>query len=112
MVYLYYFNTGLTIIAEEKDGIWEYPMVFQHQIEPNGRVAVMFQPMFMFSKDPKMTPLSLDSLLFKSEADEKMTEKYQGLVTQARSATSGLVIPGGPSISMKPPNIRKPSTNN
>jgi len=123
MVKIFHFNTGLTVIADEKTEtlstgeklLWEYPMVFQQQIVPDpktgeGRVSIMFQPMFMFSKDPKMTPKNLSGLLFESEADEKMKEKYNGIVTQARSAASGLIIPGGPAINIKP-NIRKPSTN-
>ena len=121
MIKIFHFDTGLTVIADEKISMavgkepervfWDYPMVFQNQIDSSGRVQVMFNPMFMFSKDPKMTPISLGGLLFESEADDKMTEKYNGIVTQARSAASGLVIPGGPNIQMKP-NIRKPSTNN
>lgn len=123
MIKIFHFDTGLTIIADKKDEIsedlmaegkdlaWEYPMVFQNQIDPQGRVQVMFNPMFMFSKSPKMIPINLGNLLFESEADDKMAEKYNGIVTQARSAASGLVIPGGPNIQMKP-NIRKPSTNN
>jgi hypothetical protein len=131
MIKIFYFDTGLTIIADEKIEtlfldenvptserkrvVWEYPMIFQHQITPDprtgeGKVSVMFQPMFMFSKEPKIIPKNLSSILFESEADEKMKEKYQAIVTQARSAASGLVIPGGPAIHIKP-NIHKPSTN-
>ena len=110
MVKIFHFNTGLTIIADVNLGVWEYPMVFQNQIEPSGRIQIMFNPLFMFSKDPKMSPVKLDGLLFESEADEKMAEKYNGLVIQAKASSSGLVIPGGPNIQMKP-NLRKPSNN-
>lgn len=110
MIKIFHFDTGLTVIADKIYEVWEYPMVFQNQIEQSGRVQVMFNPMFMFSKEPKMTPVSLAGLLFESEADEKMKEKYLGIVTQAKSAASGLIIPGGPVINMNP-NIRKPSTN-
>lgn len=123
MIKIFHFDTGLTIIANEVisqisgdpscgvNVVWEYPMVFQNQIDQQGRVQIMFNPMFMFSKDPKMTPISTNGLLFESEADDKMAEKYNGIVTQAKSAASGLIIPGMPSINIKQ-NIHKPSTNN
>jgi hypothetical protein len=112
MVTVFYFDTGLTIIADKKkdEVFFEYPMVFQNQVDPNGRIQVMFNPMFMFTKKTKFIPISLNGLLFAEEADDKMKEKYNGIVTQARSATSGIIIPGGSAIDIKP-NIRKPSIN-
>lgn len=107
MINIYYFNTGLTMIAEERNGVLEYPMIFSHQIDNQGRVSIVFQPLFMFLKDPKIVLIDTSGLLFKSEAEEKMKEKYEEIVTQAKVSSSGLIIPGGPVIQMKP-NVRKP----
>ena len=108
MIKIFHFDTGLSIVADEENGSWEYPMVFQHQIDPNGKIIIMFQPMFLFSKEPTMTPKKLNGLLFESEAEDKLKEKYKAIVMQARSAASGIVTPGGLNIQLSP-NIRKNS---
>jgi hypothetical protein len=112
MIKIFHFNTGLTIIADENEqGEWEYPMIFQEQVDPNGRVSVMFRLLFMFSEETKKAPEKegLGTLLFITKADKKMLEKYSGIVTQKKSAESGLIIPGGPGfptgmIPKKPPS--------
>lgn len=96
MIKLFYFHSGLAIIAEKNvDGkgriSWKYPMILQNVIDPTGKPMVALQSAVSFTENIEIIPQNLNpNLLFEDKVTDKMKETYEDTVEKFRIKRAGI----------------------
>ena len=99
MIKMFYFSSGLAVIAEktvdEKGRVsWKYPMILQNMIDPTGKAVVALQSAVSFTKSIEIVPQNLKpNLLFEDEVTEKMKATYEDTVEKFRIKRAGIEPP-------------------
>lgn len=108
MIKLFYFSSGLSVIAEktvdEKGRIsWKYPMILQNVIDPTGKAVVTLQSACSFTESIEIIPQNLKpNLLFEDKVTEKMRSIYEETVEKFRVKRIGIEIPQAAGLILKP----------